>query len=84
MLCGKTWIEKAPQPLGDMRIEKSRAVMALKMMLEGCSQRTINRLTGLNLHTLCGLLLLIGERCQKFLAERIKNVQTSDIQVDEL
>jgi len=84
MLCGKTWIEKAPQPLGDMRTEKSKAVMALRMMLEGVSLWSIHRLTGLNRHTLGALLLLVGERCQRFLRERIRNVQTADIQVDEL
>jgi IS1 family transposase len=29
-------------------------------------------------------LLLVGERCQRFLAAKIKNVQTADVQVDEL
>jgi IS1 family transposase/transposase-like protein len=84
MLCGKTWIEKAPQALGAMRIEKSKAVLALKLMLEGSSLRTINRLTGLNRHTLASLLLLIGKRCHRFLNTKIRGVQTSDIQVDEL
>jgi IS1 family transposase len=67
-----------------MRIDKARAVMAIKMMLEGSSVRTINRLTGLNLHTLSDLLILIGERCRKFLKAKIQNVQTADIEVDEL
>ena len=58
--------------------------MALTMMLEGCSVRTIHRLTGMNRKAIAALLLLIGERCQQFLASKIKNVQTSDIQVDEL
>lgn len=84
ILCGKTFIDRSNRPLGDMRIDKDRAIMALRMMLEGSSVRTISRLTGLNLHTLCALLLLIGERCQRFLKARIRDVQTADVEVDEL
>lgn len=83
-LCGKSWIVKSPRPLGDMRIPKDKAVMALRMMLEGASVRTINRLTGLNLRTLLRLLLLVGERCQKFLDARIRNIPARDIQCDEI
>jgi transposase-like protein/IS1 family transposase len=84
LLCGKTLIDRSNRPLGDMRIEKDKAIMALRMMLEGCSLRTINRLIGIPRNTVADLLLLIGERCQRFLRERIRNVQTDDIQVDEL
>jgi transposase-like protein/IS1 family transposase len=84
VLCGKSWIDRNHRPLGDMRIEKEKAIMVLRMMLEGCSMHTINRLTAVNRKAIAALLLLIGERCQRFLDSKIKNVQTSDIQVDEL
>jgi IS1 family transposase/transposase-like protein len=83
-LCGKSWIVKGPRPLGDMRIEMQQAVMVLRMLIEGCSIRTIERLADVNRNTIMALLLLIGERCQRFLKARIRNVQTGDIQVDEL
>jgi transposase-like protein/IS1 family transposase len=84
LLCGKRFIDRSNRPLGDLRIEHTKAVMVLRMMLEGCSLRTINRLTGVPRNTIAALLLLIGERCQRFLAAKIKNVQSDDIQVDEL
>jgi len=31
-LCGKTWIEKAPQPLGDMRVDIDTAKQALRLL----------------------------------------------------
>jgi IS1 family transposase len=62
----------------------AKAVMVLKLMLEGCSIRTIERLTGVNRNTVMAILLLIGERCQRFLDAKIRNVQTADVQVDEL
>ncbi len=58
--------------------------MVLRLMLEGTSLRAIHRLTGVDRETIGTLLLLIGERCQKFLDKRIANLQTGDVQVDEL
>jgi transposase-like protein/IS1 family transposase len=84
LVCGKIMIDRSNRPLGDMRIPKDKAVMALRMMLEGSSLRTINRLTGLNLHTIASLLLLVGERCQRFWKAKMTNIQTNDVQCDEL
>jgi transposase-like protein len=84
LLCGKRFIDRTNRPLGDLRIPMDRAVMVLKLMLEGNSIRAIHRLTGVCLETIEALLLLVGERCQRFLVARIANVQTDDIQVDEL
>jgi IS1 family transposase/transposase-like protein len=83
-LCGKSWIVPAPRALGNLRTPKDKAVMVIRMMLEGASLRTIHRLTGVNRKAIAKILLLIGKRCQKFLDKRIANVQTGDIQVDEL
>jgi IS1 family transposase/transposase-like protein len=82
--CGKTWIERKPRPLGDMRIPKEKAVMALRMMLEGASLRTITRLIGFSGHTLQKMLLVLGDRCQRFLENRLVNIPARDIQCDEL
>jgi IS1 family transposase/transposase-like protein len=84
LLCGKTLIDRSNRPLGDLRIDHARAVMVLRMMLEGSSLATIRRLSGVSKNTISALLLLVGERCQRFLKARIRNVQTGDIQVDEL
>ena len=84
VLCGKSWIDRSHRPLGDLRIQMDRAVLVLKLMLEGMSISAIHRLTGVSLETIEALLLLVGERCQRFLAAKITNVQTDDIQVDEL
>jgi IS1 family transposase/transposase-like protein len=84
LLCGKSWIVPAPRALGNLRTPKDKAVMVIRMMLEGASLRSIQRLTGVNRKAIASILLLIGERCQKFLSKRIQSVQTADIEVDEL
>ena len=50
--CGRTWTEKKAKPLGDMRIDQGRAVMALKMLLEGMSIRATERITSLHSDTI--------------------------------
>jgi IS1 family transposase/transposase-like protein len=84
VLCGKTWIDRSARPLGDLRIDRQRAVMVLRMMLEGSSLRSIHRLTGVDRDTIAALILLLGERCRRFLKFKITNVQTADVEVDEL
>ncbi len=83
-LCGKSWIVKGPRPLGDLRIPMDRAVMVLKLMLEGNSLRTIHRVTQVDRETIGALLLLVGERCQRFWKAKMTNIQTNDVQCDEL
>jgi IS1 family transposase/transposase-like protein len=84
LLCGKTFIDRSGRPLGDLRLPMDRAVMVLRMMLEGASLRTIHRLTRVDRATIGALLLLVGERCRRFLKAKIQNVQTGDVEVDEL
>jgi transposase-like protein/IS1 family transposase len=84
LICGKRFIDRSNRPFGDLRIDHAKAVMVLRMMLEGCSIRTIERITTVNRNTIMAILLLIGERCQRFLKDRIRGIQTGDVQVDEL
>ena len=60
------------KPLGDMRISLDKAEMCLKLLLEGMSIRSIQRITGVHQETILNLLVLAGERCEKLMTERIK------------
>lgn len=82
--CGKTWIEYQPRPIGDMRIPMDKAVMVLKMLIEGSSVRVTERITGVSKPTILALLVLVGERCRLFWNERMKDIPATDVQVDEI
>ena len=82
--CGKFFVAESARPLGDMRISMKQATLALGMILEGMSIRATERLTGLHRDTICDLVLLAGENCERLLDAKIKNVAASDIQVDEI
>jgi len=82
--CKKTFIEDRPRPLGSMRLDFAKAVYCLRMLLEGTSIRSCERLTGVNRNTLCDLILTVGERCKVFLADHLNSLPVGDIQVDEV
>jgi transposase-like protein/IS1 family transposase len=82
--CKKTFTEEQLKPLGSMRVDFDKAVYCLKMLLEGVSIRSCERLTGMNRNTLCDLVLSVGQRCKDFLADRIQNVPVAEIEVDEV
>ena len=82
--CRKTWTEIGERLFGEMRISEEKALLALNLLCEGSSIRSVSRLTGLHKGTIMKLLVLVGERCERFLAERIVDVPVKDVQCDEL
>jgi transposase-like protein/IS1 family transposase len=81
--CGATFVEESG-PLGTMRVSMKQATMALSMLLEGMSVRSVQRLTGLCRQTLADLIVLVGENCQRLLDATVKNVEVKDVQLDEI
>ncbi len=70
-LCGVRFVETVRKPLGDMRITLDQASTILGMLLEGMSVRATSRLTGICKHTICDLIVLVGENCQRFLPQAV-------------
>lgn len=81
---GRTFLEDRPRPFGDMRIDHATAVLALKMLAEGCSIRAVERLTDLHRNTICRLLVTVGQRMEKLMEARIFNVPAREVQCDEM
>ncbi len=60
------------------------AEQALHCLLEGCSIRSTERLTGLNRNTIMRLLLVAGERSQSLMDARMRDLSTRYLQLDEI
>lgn len=67
-----------------MRTDLDRAAAALNMLLEGTSIRAASRISGIKADTICDLIVLVGEKCDRFLRERIRGVKAATIELDEL
>lgn len=76
--------EKPKGPLGDMRISLEKAETILKLMLEGMSVRSIQRITGAHQKTILDLLVLAGEKCERIMNEKVKDIPVKDVEADEL
>jgi IS1 family transposase len=67
-----------------MRLPLAKAEMILKMLCEGVSVRSIERLTEVHRDTILRLLVKAGQRCEKLLGEKIRNIPVKDVELDEI
>jgi transposase-like protein/IS1 family transposase len=82
--CRRTFTEEQQRPLDNMRLPMDKAIMCLKLLVEGNSIRSTERITGVEKKTIISLLLLAGEKCERLLEEKIKGVAVRDVQADEM
>lgn len=81
--CHKTFGE-AKRNLNNMYLPFDKALLVLQMLVEGVSVRSTQRITGVEKKTILSLLLLAGERCERLLDEKLRNVKVNDLQLDEI
>jgi len=67
-----------------MTANPDAAARAIQCLIEGCSIRSTERLTGLNRNTIMRLLKTIGQRCEKLLDEKLRNLNCRYVQCDEI
>jgi transposase-like protein/IS1 family transposase len=60
------------------------AALVVKCLVEGCSIRTTERLTGVNRNTIMRLLLVAAERSARLMRHKLENLDIARIQCDEL
>jgi transposase-like protein/IS1 family transposase len=82
--CAKTFTEDHTSPLDDMRLPLDKAENILRLLVEGMSIRSVERITGVHRDTILRLLVLAGERCQRMMERRIAAVAVRDVEVDEI
>src|ERR1039458_6300027 len=82
--CKRTFTEPHTRTLGTMYVPQEKAVLATRLLLEGNSIRSTERITQLDRNTIMRLLVLAGERCVALLDSRMRNVHAKYIQADEI
>jgi transposase-like protein len=70
--CKRRFQEQQEKLLGNMYLNEDKALLCLTLLLEGNSLRSIERITGVEMHTLLALLTLAGERCERLMKRKIK------------
>jgi IS1 family transposase/transposase-like protein len=82
--CSRTFLEPREKPLDGMYLPIEKAELVLKLLLEGNSVSTVERITEVHHTTILKLLVLAGEKCERIMAEKIRNVEVRDVECDEL
>ncbi len=83
--CSSTFCEPHERLTRDTFVSNPRAAeQALKCLLEGCSIRSTERLTGLNRNTIMRLLIVAGARSTKLMDARMRGLKPRYLQVDEI
>src|ERR1700722_5581067 len=82
--CSKTYTEDHTRPERETRLPQERVVAVLQLLLEGMSVRSVERVTGIHRDTILRLLILAGERCQRLMDGKLKNLDVFVGGVDEI
>src|SRR5438128_830751 len=65
--CKKTYTETHRLTLGEMYVSEEKALLALKLLIEGNSIRSTMRIVNIDQNTIMKILALAGERCEKLM-----------------
>ncbi len=82
--CSKTFLEPQEKPLDGMYLPLDKAEMVLKLLLEGNSVSSTERITDVHHGTILKLLVLAGDKCERIMAEKVRNVTVRDVETDEV
>jgi transposase-like protein/IS1 family transposase len=82
--CKRRFTDARVDTLEGMYTDLIKAEMILRLLLEGNSGSSTERLTGVHHGTILKLLVLAGEKCERVMADKIRNVQVRDVECDEL
>jgi transposase-like protein/IS1 family transposase len=82
--CKRTYTEPHTKTLDAMNIPWDKALLAVRMLLEGNSIRSTERISELNRNTIMRVLVLAGEKAEKASEAMIQNVPVHDVQCDEI
>jgi len=67
-----------------MYISTEKAVLAIRLLVEGNSIRSTERITGMDRNTIMSLIVKAGDRCQTLFVDKIVNLPVTDVQADEI
>jgi transposase-like protein/IS1 family transposase len=82
--CKRYFQPERERLLGSMNLPDYKIELVLRLLLEGNSIRSIERITGIEKKTITRVLLLAGEHCEELMSRKIKGVAVKDVEADEI
>ena len=81
--CYKTYSER-PEKLDGTNKSEEEIEQIIRLFVEGCSVRSIERITGIHRDTILNVLVIVGERCERLLERMVNGLPVRDVQCDEI
>src|SRR5260370_40610979 len=78
--CVKRFAEPQDKPLGDVRLPEAKVLLILNCLVEGNSIRSTARIADVEKRTVMNLMVSVGEKCERMLEERLRNLHVADVQ----
>lgn len=82
--CKKCFTDESTRPQDRRKLDPTKMILCLRMLLEGNSIRSVERLTGVHRDTVIDAMLEAGKACKRFLACVLINIPARDVQADEI
>lgn len=82
--CRKTFTDEATRPMDRRCLPMDKAVLCLRMLLEGNSIRSTERLTEVHRDTIIATMVETGNRCEEFLLRAVHGLKVNAVQADEI
>ena len=82
--CKRTYTEAHQRTLGSMYVSADRAALVIRLLVEGNSIRSTERISGMDRNTILSLLVTAGERCRRVMQQKIEYLDVQDVEVDEI
>ncbi len=82
-ICGKRFVGPQSKPLGIMRLPVDKAKLVLRLLTDGSSIRSAERITRVHRDTICKLIVHFGDACRDFLDERMHGLRLTHLEFDE-
>ena len=67
-----------------MSLDQDKALQVISCLIEGCSIRSTERLTGVDRNTIMRLLEIAGRKCEALMRYRIQGLKINYAQCDEV
>lgn len=81
--CSKTFLEPREDHLDGMYLPMDKAELVLRLLLEGNSVSSVERITDVHHTTILKLLVIAGEKCERVMARKLVGISVRDVELDE-
>jgi transposase-like protein/IS1 family transposase len=82
--CARYFTDESTQPQDGRRVSREKMLTILRLLMEGSSIRSLERVYGVHRDTIIANMIDAGNKCEWFLFEKIVGMPAEDVQVDEI